>query len=722
MPDLPKYEGFIQRHFPGWAARRTEARAVNSANIAALRSFEVTYRGGVRGRANSTFPSGELRTTIGGSRNDRFNVREMAGRGKEVYQNNPLGRSILDTETDNIIGPGLIFQADTDDTAFNDEAEERWAIDSEQFDITGQRTWGQYQQMVWTNSRHQGHGLVVLVDRFGQSKLQYIEASQLRAPDGRMGEPLMFDGIETDDALRPIRFHVESFDQNGKRSTEFVDANDAHFIAHLDDPNEVAGTTCYAQVFNELEQTAGYIDAVVQAARAIAAISIVFRKKNAAQSYAALAQILNGAGDPQRVITLENGSIKYVGSEDEVAQPTAQQPMQQTPEFVRLMIRIICMAFGMPLEIGGLDLSQVNFSGGRIGLIAWYRKCKMRQDVARRFNSRVYRWWLSRQLKMGKFKTKPPGYGIPGAFERWTKHTFTGHEWAYTDPMKEAEADLLEISMGIQSPQGAAAERGRDWKKIQTLIDLARKSCQEKGIPIVLSSSTRDETTKTTAIDAEGNPLSGSTSAPLNGIQIASAIDVLTKVSEKLIPNDTAIELITRLNIAPERAKQMVAAAAAREGISPGDRDFQREILKGLLSVPAARETIYNLTDIEDLIQQSGLPPEKNVEAPFIPVVAPAGQLVNGDVIKDPQGDIVGGDVVAPQLPQSAPAPVPQSITINVPPSPVSAVNVQLPEQVPPAVTIQTPPPTVTVNVPPQPAPVVIFNQPKDESNDAAGK
>src|SRR4051812_40161893 len=84
-------------------------------------------------------------------------------------------------------------------------------------------------------------------------------------------------------------------------------------------------------------------------------------------------------------------------------------------------------------------------------------------------------------------------------------------------------------------------------------------------------------------------------------IQITSALDVLTKVTEKLTDAATATELLTRLNIAPDRAKAMVTAAATREGISAGDRDFQREVLKQLLSVPAAREAVYNLTDVEDL-------------------------------------------------------------------------------------------------------------------------
>jgi hypothetical protein len=55
----------------------------------------------------------------------------------------------------------------------------------------------------------------------------------------------------------------------------------------------------------------------------------------------------------------------------------------------------------------------------------------------------------------------------------------------------------------------------------------------------------------------------------------------------------------------------MVSMAQQARGDFSGDRAFQRDVLKQLLTVPAAREAVFNLTDIEDLIQQTGLPPRR---------------------------------------------------------------------------------------------------------------
>jgi hypothetical protein len=66
----------------------------------------------------------------------------------------------------------------------------------------------------------------------------------------------------------------------------------------------------------------------------------------------ALGRAPNSEGVQQKAITLEGGMLKVLGTEESVFQVDAKQPMVQTPEFLRALIRIICLAFDMPLEIG----------------------------------------------------------------------------------------------------------------------------------------------------------------------------------------------------------------------------------------------------------------------------------------------------------------------------------------------------------------------------------
>lgn len=83
----------------------------------------------------------------------------------------------------------------------------------------------------------------------------------------------------------------------------------------------------------------------------------------------------------------------------------------------------------------------------------------------------------------------------------------------------------------------------------------------------------------------------------------------------------------------------------AETGDGQADTNFKRDVIRAFIADPTIADVIYNLTDIEDLITSVGLPPEKKMEAPFLPVIATPGPLVTGETIKDSEGDIVGGDI-----------------------------------------------------------------------------
>jgi capsid protein len=142
-------------------------------------------------------------------------------------------------------------------------------------------------------------------------------------------------------------------------------------------------------------------------------------------------------------------------------------------------------------------MSQVNFSSARIGLIGYYRACRARQKAFRsRCLTRIYRWWLSREVKMGRFLAKVPA-------EFWP-HRFMAEGWDYTDPVSEAQADQLQIDMGIKTASMAAAERGRDWEEMQLELAAERALRKLNNLPDIAGNYTRD---RVDAIPSTGIPL-----------------------------------------------------------------------------------------------------------------------------------------------------------------------------------------------------------------------
>lgn len=591
--------GFLSRLtaplFSDWRrARRAQYKAEADA-WEEYNKAQSTYRGGVSNRTSSPWAVGASKS--GGTSAMRTSARSMMWRARDVYRENPIARSLLNTETDNVIAEGLTLQARSSDSAFNEECEERWYEWLQRADMLGGMSGCELMRLSWRQPRLDGDGGFILAqDRFGQSRLQYVPSDWICSPWGQTSGrtkrgTYLFDGVETDLAGVPITFHVRDEDEFGKRKFTPIPAEDFVYLPHMaDDPLQVRGATCFATIFSLLDQLEGYIDAAVVAARMHAAFGLIFKSRSASKEYNSLpiggllGTQKDSQGSDRRAVTIESGMIKYVAPEDEVATVTPTQPIQGADNFIRAIFRLICVPFDMPLEIGMKDLSQVNFSGGRIGLLGYYRSCRVKQEyLMSRCWSRVFRWWVSRERKRQEF-------GFATAFRNrfpadYAVHTFLCREWDYTDPVSEANADLIEISAGWKAPQQAIMARGRDPEEVRRLMKEWRERNAADGIPNVLSNSTRDETAKVTAVDANGNP----------------------------VANDEA--------------------------------SFKRDILKSLLAVPAAREAVYNATNIEDLVTQAGLTPEKGYEAPFIPVVAGSGPLVSGATITDPDGDVVGGDV-----------------------------------------------------------------------------
>jgi capsid protein len=161
--------------------------------------------------------------------------------------------------------------------------------------------------------------------------------------------------------------------------------------------------------------------------------------------------------------------------------------MQQTPEFIRTMFRMIGQPFGMPLEVVAMDMSTCNFASARIGLLPFYRKCRIK---AGRFGSRwsrTIRWWLSRERLRSPDDPKRWVSAWPANY--WS-HDLLINAWDYTDPVSEIQADMLACDAGFKAPQDVIEGRGN------SAADTIRKRMEwikeTQGLPQTHSTMTRD--------------------------------------------------------------------------------------------------------------------------------------------------------------------------------------------------------------------------------------
>lgn len=472
----------IEAIAPGWAMSREIARAKLA-----------THRGGVATRTGRQFEPNYSMT--GGTVAARMNQARRRDRARKVYAEHPIGRSLLKTEVDNVVSCGFTLQARAKGAdgrpakAFNAEVEDRWQNWLEIADIRGLLTGVDLVRQFYKSPRRDGDGGIVLVDTNGQSRLQYIPGDLICNPWTKVQNATLIDGIEVDAVSQPQAFWVKSQNEYGKQDWARIPSDNFIYLApEIDDDLGLRGDSCYSTIFGYLDQIDGYIDAVIIAARMAAIFGLVFKEETASQQFAGLGAITNSQGKQQKAVTVENGSVKYIGTKDDIVQVNPMQPMQQTPDFIRTICRLLGLPFDMPLELVFKDLSQTSFSSARIGLIGYYRACRARQQTfLRRCLSRIFRWWLSREIKMQRILTPVPADRL--------RHRFMAEGWDYTDPVSEAQADLLQISMGIKSTEMAAAERGRDEEEILIAEVATRQARKAAGLPMLVSNYTRDEIT-----------------------------------------------------------------------------------------------------------------------------------------------------------------------------------------------------------------------------------
>jgi lambda family phage portal protein len=485
----------------GWLSPQRQVERLKAR--VALNEFNMTYRGGVATRLDrgwAATPSGITVQTMA----EHTGLVSMRERARKVDRDNPVGHGMLNRLVDNVIGEGMTLQARTESADFNKEAEEKWRAFWEAPEVTGLFTGPELERITYREHERDGDVGWILVSRNNQSRLQLVRADQISTPDTKQSQSpktsgQIHNGVEVNSVGRPTAFHILNGDEYGKRKWERIDARDFVYLPRLKRGNQVRGEPCFAQVFPQLDQLDGFVDAVTTAARMAAVFGLVFKQSNSGTVLSGLPTVTNSQGNQQRAVTLENGSIKYIGQDDEVAQVQASQPMQQTPDFVRLLLRLIGLPMDMPLELVLYDFSQVNFSSARASLLQFYRAMRPRQrSFATRAMSRTYRWWISREVKNGTFTTRVPNDFFP--------HEFMPRGWQWVDPVKEAQAILLQIDAGLTTRQRELKSMGIDPEELlaEQVADMQARELAK--LPPIFSTLTRDPTPEPVEKPANANP------------------------------------------------------------------------------------------------------------------------------------------------------------------------------------------------------------------------
>lgn len=278
-------------------------------------------------------------------------------------------------------------------------------------------------------------------------------------------------GVEFDAAGRWVFSHIFP-DRPGQLRllrAQRVPADDVIHMFRVDVPGQVRGLSWFAPILLRLRDLDTALDAqLVRQQVAALLCGFVVAPDGGAAGFDG--ETDNGATIP----SLEPGQMHKLLPGEDVRFSDAARIGPEVIDFLRITQREIAAGLGVPYEALTGDLSDVNYSSIRAGLIELRRRVAMvqRSALVHQFPTPVWRRWLTLEVLSGRLRL-PSFETDPAPFMRvqWVPPR---QHWV--DPSKDVAAELDAIAGGLMSRREAEPVAGRGFSKPSASASSDRKS------------------------------------------------------------------------------------------------------------------------------------------------------------------------------------------------------------------------------------------------------
>jgi lambda family phage portal protein len=163
-----------------------------------------------------------------------------------------------------------------------------------------------------------------------------------------------------------------------------------------------------------------------------------------------------------KYMEVEPGSIEQLpyGYEFQSFDPT--HPNSAFRDFMKAQLREISAGLGVSYVSLANDLEAVNYSSIRAGLIEEREEWKSIQRwFIESFAAPVFEEWLQTALLAGAISDGTTTLPF-SKFDKFNKPEFKARRWAWVDPLKDMQAEILAVEKGWKSKRASIAESGGD--------------------------------------------------------------------------------------------------------------------------------------------------------------------------------------------------------------------------------------------------------------------
>jgi lambda family phage portal protein len=467
---IDKVVGWIN---PSAGLRRALARRA----LAKVRAYE-----GANVAADGWVPR---RSGASANADHRADAPMLRARARALVQNNPYAAKALSCLVSNVIGEGITPSSRASDEKTRAVLDALWQEWSQVADADGGTDFYGIEALAYRAMEQDGEVLLRLRARRPEDGLpvpiqvQVLEIDYLDSSKNgelRNGGRIV-GGVEFDVLGRVAAYWLHDVHPGEATFSSLLAGtqsrrHDARYVIHLfapERPGQARGITRFAPVIARLRDLQIYEDAELARKQNEALMSVFIsgdgtdfaipaegESSGAAATRAALGNL--GTLKPGAVLATNGQSVT-------VAEPTAAPGYEN---YIRTQLYAIAAGTGVTYEMLTGDLSQVNFSSARVGMLEFRRSAEQRQwhVIVPRLLTPIWRAFVDAAVLAGKIPRAD--YAV-----EWTTP-----KWDYINPVQDVEADAAEIAAGLSSiseklrqrgynPDAVFAELGRDYEKLK---------------------------------------------------------------------------------------------------------------------------------------------------------------------------------------------------------------------------------------------------------------
>lgn len=473
---LDKFDKFVIGLFPSYGVRRLKNRYKAKGLLDAVRNYDGASKSGRNSRWRATGNSADSEIRIA--------LPTLRARSRDLVRNNPYAAKAIEGIAANVVGGGIRPSIKHKDATALKKAQELWEDwgETTKCDFYNHLDFYGLQFQVMNAVAESGEVLARKVKNLKNPaffEIQLLEGDHIDDDKDGINLPgggYIKLGIEYNKKGKIVAYwlhenHPGETIISENYVSKRIDAKEIIHVFFVKRPGQSRGVPFGVSSFDKMRDFDEYERAQLIKQKVSACFTAFVTSG---------VEALPGYRKQNENIPLERvepGQIEYLRPNEEVTFGTPPST-EGYDIYAKKVLQQIAAGYGITYELLTNDLSNVNFSSGRMGWIEMGRMIAQWQNqiIVNKFCAGVWEWFAdSIDISISK-KTR-------------AKATWTVPRREMIDPVKETKAMVEAVRAGFTSWQGAIRELGRDPNEVLAEMGIDKELFDKIGL--MLSSDAR---------------------------------------------------------------------------------------------------------------------------------------------------------------------------------------------------------------------------------------